>query len=98
MDANEEMVRAAWKEVHPSNMFIFVGSYVEGQAVTSWAAAAEFTRERLEQIEISRWCVSVLENHLAELDGDSRKAAYIAILDRERAELAKLTAGMKAGA
>jgi len=59
----------------------------------AWSAAAEFTRDRLEQIRQVREEIAMLAGKLLLEDKDM--AAMRRVLDRENAELAKLTAGMK---
>jgi hypothetical protein len=101
---DEAFVKANWELWHrcdgsyrdyPKDTILLQRTNGRWNDFPTWAAAGEFTRERLEHIEMAQWCVAVLESHLAELDGDSRRAAYVAILEREKSALADLKQGMK---
>ena len=98
MDANEEMVRAAWELTHrcdgsyrgyPRGVVLLQDKHGHWLDFTSWAAAAEFTRERQEEIRQLR------EEIFYSNCGPNAIPVCKRILARLEAELAKLRQGMK---
>ncbi len=105
---NEEYVRSKWEKVKDRETFVAGHGHVVTLPVIwkdsmsagyfrskeiAWAAAAEFTREREEQIRHVEEEIALLEGwkHLVEV----KNPAALRILGREQAALAELKRGMK---
>lgn len=103
---DREYVESKWDEVHPANMFIFLGPYTDGNAYSSWLAAAEFTRTRekqiaevREEIDLLRMVRVAFESAVKACPKDATWMndldKYQRILARMEAVLAELQRGMK---
>ena len=95
MTEDEKFVREHWPYLHQgeaTNRIYLNGLDTNSSqtAFVDWAAAAEFTRQRLEEIRRAQEVIDILSR------GCDRYVPAIArILDRERKILASLKSGMK---
>lgn len=111
MDANEDYVRSVWRNVREyadrtsCAVVILTGSDAEDvhssdfertTKESAWSAAAQFTRDRLEQVRQVREEIEVVRRRKHE-DGKypAIAAVWSRILARLEAELTRLTAGMR---
>jgi hypothetical protein len=104
---DEEFVRAHWEEptyFRPAHVINVSSGYTQDSVVSgesedaAWSAAAEFTRERLEQIRQIKQEMSLLGGMVVLLSvepGDETAPIYQRTIARLEAALADLKRGMK---